>query len=488
MSKRELYTKKTSKEDVDVQEKPSRTNEGAIQHRHSLDNHLEFFSKAGSLFSKRTSFYGGEDTALSLFQRAWADEPTTAFKLLLWLRDIRGGAGNRSGFRSILNWLATCKNSNTRWIYLNLDWIPEVGRWDDLRCLLETNLNDVTAEFWANAIKNRNVLAAKWCDRKDKEVKHALGIKKEGDFRKLLSKLRKEHIVEHKMCTNRWNEIEYHTVPSLAMARYTNAFQRHDPEGFNKYKEKLKKGEESVHADVLFPHDCVRTVMNGEKDIADAQFDSLPNYMEGTDEKIMTICDTSGSMSIPVAGNIRAVDISQSIALYCSSRVQEDSPFYKKFIGFCSEGRFVDWNRMKFSEAVGNRRVFDGAIGHTRIDRALDLIIQTAKFFNLPQEYLPSTLLIVSDMQFANGASNTNMTEVERKMREFENLGYKRPKIVYWNTAGYAGSPDTKNAKDVALVSGFSPSILKAIFEGEDFSPMGIMKKALEKYQIRVPE
>jgi len=83
-----------------------RTYEGAKAHEHSLDHALEFFSKAGSLFVNSDTYYGSEDTALGLFQKTWIVEPLTSMKLLFWLRDCRGGAGNRSGFRACLNWLA----------------------------------------------------------------------------------------------------------------------------------------------------------------------------------------------------------------------------------------------------------------------------------------------------------------------------------------------------------------------------------------------
>lgn len=477
------------------------THEGGTQYEHSLDHALEFFSKAGSLFEKKQSFYSGEESALSLFQKVWIVDEETAFKLLLWLRDCRGGAGNRSGFRSCLNWLAELDNDSARWIIQNIDWVPEVGRWDDLRVLFNTVVEKNAVELWSNAIKENNVLAAKWADRKDKPLKHELGFKEEGKFRQYLAKIRKNHIVEHKMSTKRWNEIDYHTVPSLAMARYTNAFSKNDPERFANYKEQLKSGESSVHADVLFPHDCVRTAKNGDKEIANAQFDALPNYMG--DEKAIVICDTSGSMGSRVAGSIEAVDVSQGLALYCSAKIPEDNPFHKKFIGFCNEERFVDWNGNSFSDAIFDRDIFDGAVGSTQIDKALDGILKMASFFNISQEHMPSMLIVVSDMQFHEG-TDPNMTimrmrnenrpnykpetEINKALKRWKERGYEPPKIIYWNVAGYAGSPDTKYGKNIALVSGFSPAILKAIFEGDDLTPLGVMKRALEKYQVKKPE
>lgn len=462
-----------------------KTHEGGTSYEHSLDHHLEFFSKAGSLFENRKSFYPGDESALSLFQKAWIVDKELAFKLLLWLRDCRGGAGNRSAFRSISNWLANYDGAD--WLASNIEWVPEVGRWDDLRCLFGTAVENKAAEYWATAIKDVNVLAAKWADRKDKPVKHALGIKEEGQFRKLLAKIRKENIVEHKMSTKRWNEIEYHTVPSLAMARYTNAFTRNDELRFEKYKENLKSGHATIHSGVLFPHDCVRTAKRGDKEIADAQFDALPNYMEGVDERIIVISDTSGSMDVPISGSVCAVDVSQGMALYCSAKISPDSPFHKKFIGFCGEGSFKDWNGHSFSEAVSNRVIFDRAMGSTRIDKALNLILDTASFFNLSNDYMPTSLLIISDMQFHQGTSGDNDSEVKKALMNWKEKGYNIPKIVYWNTAGYAGSPETKLGNNVAMVSGFSPSVLSAIFSGEDMTPLAVMKKAVEKYEIKIP-
>ena len=473
------------------------TKEGGTSYEHALDHGVEFFSKAGSLFAKRESFYDGEESALSLFQKVWIVDKPLAFKLLLWVRDCRGGAGNRSGFRECLRWVA---ERDPEWVSVNMKWIPEVGRWDDLRALFPTPLRNQASALWGGAILGNNLLAAKWADRSDLPILYYLksrGVKDIGDFRRLLAKVRKDGIVEHKMCTRQWGEIEYPKVPSVAMARYTNAFSRHDEERFAKYKEALAKGETTVHASVLFPHDCVRTCLHGDAKIADAQFEALPNYMEEADERVIVIADTSGSMSCSVSGSVEAVHISQGMALYCSAKMPKDSPFYKKFIGFCSEGKFKDWNGMSFSQAVNSRSysyynrgkdgIFDGAVGSTRIDKALKLIVDTAKFFSLPDSYMPTTLLIVSDMQFHNGGCNSRGTEVEKALRLWTNAGYSIPKIVYWNTAGYAGAPTTSDHKGVALVSGFSPAILTSIFSGTDLSPKGVMLRALEKYEIEVP-
>lgn len=380
-----------------------------------------------------------------------------------------------------------------------MHFIPVHGRWDDLTALFTTPLRSEAGAFWANAINEGDILAAKWAKRHHKPIREAMNLK-ESEFRKLLASIRKDHIVEHKMCQKEWHKINYEHVPSVAMARYTRAFDNNDHLRFQAYKSALSTGAATVHADVLFPHDCVRTALNGDRKIAEAQFDALPNYLEGTDEKIMVICDTSGSMQSRIGGSVEAIHVSQGMALYCSSRMPENSPFYKRFIGFCSESKFVDWRKHTFSSALRDRRVFDRAVGSTRIDKALDLILKVATERNIKQELMPTTLLIVSDMQFTQGATsdgygwNTHglsegksLTEIDKCIRKWIDAGYKAPKVVYWNTAGYDGQQETVNSNNVGLVSGFSPSICKAIFGGEDFSPYAIMLRAIEKYEVVIP-
>jgi hypothetical protein len=470
------------------------TKEGAETNEHSLDHAVEFFSKAGSMFANKESFYEGEESALSLFQKVWIVDEALAMKLLLWLRDCRGGSGNRSGARECYHWLA---NHSPEWLAANIGWLPLVGRWDDLRSLFGTDAGKYAADLWAEALKSKDVLAAKWADRSDSPVRQLLGMKI-GDFRRFLAKLRKDHIVEHKMCTNRWNEVSYENIPSVAMARYTKAFGKHDEERFENYKESLKKGIAKVHADALFPHDCVRTARHGDKEIADAQFDALPNFMEGTNEKIMVICDTSGSMDSVVAGSIRAIDVSQAIALYCSGKMPKDGPFYKKFIAFCSESEFKDWEGMKFSQAVNDSDIFDRAVGTTKIHTALNLILKVASTFKITEDQMPTALMIVSDMQFhpdpelgnpryQNYGVESKGSEIEESLKRFEDAGYRKPKVIYWNTSGYAGSPATVKSPNTALVSGFDTGVLKALLSGEDFTPRAVMLRALEKYDITKP-
>jgi len=463
------------------------TKEGAEAYNTTGDLCLDLFSKIGSMFDKRKSFYGDEESIEGLLGRAYNQDRETTLKILFWMRDCRGGAGNRETFRKCIKFISSIDPKVVEW---NLDLIPKYGRWDDLRCLFNTSFGDVVASKWADAIRNNDVLAAKWADRNDYMVRNVLGMKI-GDFRRMLANIRKGHIVEYKMCSGKWSEINYSTVPSVAMARYTNAFGKNDPNGFEKFKADLISPTSGVkiHAETLFPHDCVRTAMNGDGGIADAQFDALPNMMEESREQVMCICDTSGSMETEIFGSIKAMDVSMSLALYCSGKLPEESIFYKRFIAFGSEGRFVDWRDYSFTQAIKSRKIFNRSCESTRIDKALNTILEIATKNSIPQRLMPTMLLIVSDMQFSQNADGTD--GIQGSLKRWIDSGYSIPKIVYWNTAGYKNSPwDMYDkytlVKEVCLISGFSPSILKSVLSGKNITPVDIMMETLKKYEVVV--
>lgn len=462
----------------------TRTNEGNLQYANTGNPLLDFFGKAGSVFEIRGHFYENQESVLDLYKNAWDYDKITSLKLMMWLRDCRGGAGNRSGFRSILNWMA---KEYPEWIEQNIDWIPKVGRWDDLRSLYGTVLEKRAAEYWWSEISNgRNILAAKWADRnKDYPVRKISGMKI-GDFRRYLANIRKNYIVEHKMCEKRWNTIDYKTVPSVAMSRYAGAFSKNDINRFVKFKDDVKTGKVKVKTEALFPHDCIRTCKHGDKEMAELQFNNLPNYVPD-DSMTMVIADTSASMSTSIAGSITAMDISMGLALYFSSRVSPDNPFYKRFIQFCSEGKLTDWRKLSFSDAIFNQDIFDGAIGSTRIDYALDTILSIAKLKEIPQSLMPKNLIIVSDMQFSNG-SNSDESSIESALKRWDEADYNRPTVIYWNTDSYGGSPIISEMSNTVLISGFSPSILKQVLTNDSLDPMSVLNEAIKKYNsISVP-
>lgn len=75
------------------------------------------------------------------FSGVYFEDPLIANKFAFWLRDCRGGNGERRIFRNYLMWLAENKPEVAKAV---IPLVPEYARWDDLWCLLDTQLkNDV---------------------------------------------------------------------------------------------------------------------------------------------------------------------------------------------------------------------------------------------------------------------------------------------------------------------------------------------------------
>ncbi len=464
---------------------------------------VEFFGKAGSLMKRRQSYYGADNEAspLDLFLNAWAVDPIKAFQLLLWCRDIRGGAGNRSGSREILTFLG---NHYPDWVRHNLALIPEYGRWDDLMCLFETPVADDAKALWAKAIRDGNGLAAKWAPRENKAHKESakalrkfMGLNPK-DYRQLLAKT--TQVVETQMCARDWEAINYSHVPSIAVGRYKAAFERHDAERFNAWVESLSDPNTNtkVNAGAVYPHDIVRLakaegVFNYTgrvrnqvvSELADRQFEAMPDYFS-TGTRAVCVVDMSASMSVCVQGNITAMDVAMGLGIYASDRMGATNPFYRKLIPFSSSAHFYEWADVGFSKGLSGLMSEDIYYGSTNVAAALKLIVDSAKFYNATADQIPNMLLIISDMQFDQGA-DFKESSVKSALKKWDKAGYPRPRICYWNTAGYAGSPATVYDQEVGLISGFSPAVLSAVFAGEDFTPMAIMERAIAKYAITVP-
>lgn len=469
----------------------AKTGNGAPAHEHSMNHALEFFSKGGSIRSGKTYYSNIAEDVNKLFKNAWYADSEIAMKLLFWCRDCRGGAGNRQVFRDNIKWLA---DNDPEWVKANIHMIPLYGRWDDLVSLYGTACEEAALDLWAGALMDNNQdvtpLAAKWADRQDVKLRNHMSLSPKA-FRKLVVN-RTGFTVERAMCQGKWEEIDFGKIPSVAGARYRKAFKKHQEVRYNAWCLSLEKTKK-VNASTLFPHDVIRLVHSTyDKDAAfktlvETMFGNLPNYISDPSVKIMPICDFSGSMCTPVSGSVQAIDVSMGLGLYCSDRLGQDNPFYRKLIPFSSDSKMVSWKGKTVLDAINDPKINNGFCGSTNIEKALDTLVESASMWNVKPADMVTTLLILSDMQWDSSVNHGDDNVIEECMKRWEAAGYKRPRIVFWNLHAYRGQPETKNGKNVALVSGFSPSVLKNILGQEDINPIKVMMDTIAKYEIIKP-
>ena len=428
-----------------MQKKDTHTENGMVAHSTTSNACVDLFFQIGAMRD------WDKQQKQNAFIKAYAENPTVALKILFYSRDIRGGQGERQTFRDIFE----CVPENYKYVH----HIPEYGRWDDL-------LHTFGDETIIKGLNAGNQLCAKWMPRQGPIAKR-LAQKMElsaRNWRKLLVSL--TNVVEQKMCANKWTGIKYAHVPSQAARIYRNAFKRHDTNGYTAYLKDVEDGKQKINALALAPHDLIRPYLqyySQQDQTIEAQWKALPNYITGNN-KLLPICDVSGSMQ----GT--PMEVSIALGIYISER--NNGPFKDAFITFSSQPTL--------EVLKGNlyQRVTQLSKAHwqmsTNLEAVFALILHTATKAKLNKEDMPETLLILSDMQF-DEATKSNKTAMGMMKQMYKQAGYKLPRIVFWNLRAVDKTFPVQNKDGIAMVSGFSPSIMKNILQGKDFSPEGIM-------------
>jgi hypothetical protein len=451
----------------------------------TLNECVNLFFQVGAMRGK------DKNTLISMFTNAYMEDPLTATRILFWVRDVRGGAGERQIFRDILEHLSV---NATNVVRKNLSLIPEFGRWDDVLLLIGTELENDVFDLIRTALENEDGLCAKWMPRKGviaNSLRKAFKMSPK-QYRKTLVGLTK--VIETAMCAKDYSDVDYSKLPSVASSRYQTAFNRNDGEKYGEYREALVSGEAKVNAGAVYPYDVIKSIKGGgDKVVASKQWESLPNFMEGSVERVLPVVDVSGSMSVSAGGNpnLSCMDIAVSLGMYISER--NEGNFKDAFITFDSNPT-LQYLKGDLVQRLNQLKNADWGMS-TNIQAVFELILNQAKMFDIPQDKMPTKVLILSDMQFNEATGNRwsrdndEWTPTAQDMIEtlYEDAGYKKPDIVYWNlNASMTNFPVEFNKMGTAMVSGFSPSILKSLLSGASMTPQSIMKETVdsERYSL----
>jgi hypothetical protein len=449
------------------------TENGMATNSSSLNACVDLFFNIGAMRGQ------DKQRLIATFSKAFNEDPKRAMKLLFWARDVRGGAGERQVFKDIIAYLA---ENHDLALKPNLHLIAEYGRFDDLLVLMGTYMETQALQIIADAIKAENGLCAKWMPRKGPNAEKLRNFMKMSpkQYRKTLVNL--TSVVETKMCAKEFDSIEYSKVPSVAMARYTKAFGKNDNEGFNAYIESLKKGETKINAGAVYPYDILKTMNRGSKELANEQWKSLPDFLTDSKERVLPVCDVSGSMSTAVSGETTAMDVCISLGLYISER--NVGPFKDAFVTFSSRPQL----QYLTGDLISRYRQLQSADWgmSTDLEATFQMVLNQAIKHKVPAHEMPTAILIMSDMEF-NQAVDSRHRAIDMIRSNYEKAGYEMPKVIFWNLCSrHNNFPVQAGENNTALISGFSPSILKSVLAGEVMNPVNIMLKALnvERYAM----
>lgn len=447
----------------------TRTENGALAHKSTRSAVLDMFALCGAYRNR----YDSE--CIVMFQNALTEDEILALKCLFYLRDVRGGQGERRFFRVCFRWLC---DANKKLAVRNLNKIPMFGRWDDLIYVAagtsceEEAFRIIKHQLALDVTCKTPSLLGKWmpsenCSSSTTKAVATLLRKylkmTHKEYRKMLSVLRSRiNVVEKLMSENRWDEIEFDKIPSKAGLMYRNAFAHRDIIA-KKYENFTKDKSTSVNTAALYPYEIVKKAIycsGTDIEILNKYWDNQVDVLKGKPCKMLCVCDTSASM------RGTPINVAIGLSMYCAERI--GGPFKNYYISFSSHPQFIKIEGANFVEKV--QKIYKTNLCEdTNIEATFDLLKVAA--LKSQSEDIPDTLIIISDMEINDMSTErwtetTAATEMERIRADWEMSGLKCPRLVYWNV-------DARNnmildiGESVSFVSGFSPVIFKQIVTGK---------------------
>ena len=459
------------------------TANGAVSNRSTLNDVLDYFTTAAA---RR-----GLDN-ITNFAKAYAEDKIRAVQAAFYIRDVRGGQGERFTFLQALTYLYY---NDRKTFDAVVPLVPIYGRWKDLLTFIDSDVvvNLVKDQLRSDSTNEHPSLLGKWMpsgntssiETRKLAVKWANRLKLTmRKYRLMLTSLRaRSGIVEVLMSAGDFDAIDYGHVPSNAGLKYRKAFFKHDADRYKAFIDAVNAGERTINAGVLYPYELTSKYAGYQSRTAsidhtvEVLWKNLPNYAK-TDRNALVIADVSGSMYSGSIPKIAPIDIAISLALYIAER---------------NEGRFKD-HFITFSDKPALQRITGHTLfarvqqltnadwgGSTDLQASLKLILDSAIKGNISQNEMPEVLIIVSDMQF-NGTV-TGLHNLDEMKLRFISAGYKVPTIVFWNVNASRGKdqPALYDEKGVLMVAGASPSIFEAVINTEALTPYDMMIEVLDK-------
>ena len=464
------------------------TENGALTHKSTMSGLLDLFAM-GAAYRTRTN-----EDVIMLFKNAYKEDPSYALKCLFYIRDVRGGQGERRFFRVATKWLAS---ADTEAMERNLVHVPEYGRWDDLFNFLNTPLqnkalNIVKHQLALDVQCKTPSLLAKWMPsentsssetrQKAKIVRKYLGMTSK-EYRKVLSILRKRiNVLERLMSEGRWDK----TVQS--------------------YADFAKSTETKVNAKALYPYEVVAKAAevmgcnnywsrrnnvaldNTDRLMVNKYWDNLTDYFAGKTFNGLAVVDTSGSMTGTSAD--APINVAISLGMYCAEKAK--GPFAGHYVSFASRPQLISVDGVDFCDKV--KRIYaTNLVDNTNIEATFDMLLNVAIQNKCSQDDLPQNLLIISDMEFDQGTGHYSYggnkwnpnTLMENIAQKWAAHGYRMPRLIYWNVQARQNNiPQDLGCGYVSYVSGMSPSIFETILSGKTGMDLMYEKLDSERYAV----
>ena len=484
-------------------QKNTLTENGAISNSTTGSALLNYFSKSGTYRDRDLK------SVFADISQMWDESPLDTIKVIFYNRmitrksngfhmsaSVQKGQGNRDEFRKAIIWLVRFQPEA---LYKNLWLIPLVGSWKDLwhkDLLAELERNEVYSLILRGIYCEYNSnLLSKYLPRirsksNTTNERHillnyfALGLCKHLNWTPVQYRKFKSsgtaHQFQQKISKRQFYKIDFGKVPGKALHNMVNVTQkdgstflvRHNIE--MKYLRWIKS--QPVAKFTGYVYELMKAVSHkmsaAQKHTVDKQFAGLIRLAESDDSKhenVWCALDTSGSMKSQVA-NTTAYDICISLGVYFSTLMK--GVFQDHVIMFDNVSKVKKLSG-SFSDKV--LQITSGSIawGSTNFQSVIDTVVKMRmENPQIPIEDYPTTLIVVSDMQF-NPTGNTE-TNYEQAMHKLKQVDLPEMRIVWWWVTGRGQDfPSTLDDKGTILIGGFDGAIISHLLGKEVMTKEG---------------
>lgn len=316
-------------------------------------------------------------------------------------------------------------------------------------------------------------------------------------YRQVCSALNKElNTPEVMMSAKQWSELQIKHFASVAFQKNLKAISDEDKDGKRKHpndpertalREKLLKNLMSKNGLNVKELELYKLVSKAQSPLTvidklvldkswECYLEYVKNLLKESDTaaktlgKLVPLCDVSGSMS--------GIPMQVAIALSLLITKFTDPDFRNRILTFESQPQWhkVDEKDTFFQQVQKLAQAPWG--GSTNIEAALSMIFTVLKEMkdkngSLNQDEVPN-LIVFTDMQFdqAGGRNDSTWdTCYQRLEKKYKLLGVEPPRVIFWNLrASYVGNhaPVQSDQKNVQMLSGYNPSLFKAVLFGEE--------------------
>jgi hypothetical protein len=472
-------------------------------------------------FGKAANYRGRDINAVFKEQEAlWLENHENAVRFPFYLRlvtrkvkvngenvtdKVQKGQGVRDESFKRLLWLAEFQPDT---FYKNIWALPLVGSWKDVWTILfyditiGHNVIDHTIIFdlineglkcgthtelikkFMPRIETRSKCKTDWRSIRNDLAREFANYNKLSykDYNRLKTS-GKAHDFQKLICSGRFKDINWNLIPGRALSKLASQkfLTKHELEKgyidwvkaqptvkFTGYVYELMKEISTSNG----WRTSVKNLPLFKKITVDKQFDELIKKAEADGkitDNVWCALDTSGSMGIQVIPGTSAFDICVSLGVFFATL--NKGAFHKNVIMFDTVSHVKQLPDAGFCDMVSDIYNSATAWGSTNFQSVVDEIVRIRKSNpKIPLEDYPTTLLVVSDMQFNPVGANvtTNYIEMKKKLYEvFPQEFVDNMKFIWWQVTGRTKDVPAEIGTGQIFLSGFDGSVVSLILGGE---------------------